>query len=81
MANDKSKTIKFQIDKVHYEVTEATLTGRQLRDQVTPPIPEDRDLLEEVHQGDDPKIGDTDVVTLHNGQKFYTAPGRINPGS
>lgn len=70
-----------QIDRVHYKVASKTLTGQQLRALPTPPIPADRDLFQVVPAGADLKIGDHDVVELHDGMRFFTAPGQINPGS
>jgi hypothetical protein len=72
---------KIQIDRVHYTVTEPALTGAQLRALPSPPIPADRDLYEVRPGQDDPLIGDDTKVTMHNGLRFFTAPGQINPGS
>ncbi|MFN7957248.1 MAG: multiubiquitin domain-containing protein [Holophagaceae bacterium] len=71
---------KIQIDRVHYEVAAPSLTGTQLRAIPTPPIGPERDLFE-VIPGGDRKIGDSDVVEIHNGQRFFTAPAHITPGS
>lgn len=72
--------INIQIDRAHYRVQTDSLTGQQLRELVTPPIPMDRDLFRVVPGGDDIKIELTTVVALHDGMRFFTAPGRINPG-
>lgn len=69
-----------QIDRVHYRVPVDVLTGQQLRELVTPPIPETRDLFRVVPAGDDEKIELTASVALHDGMRFFTAPARINPG-
>lgn len=74
------EAINIQIDRVHYRVHTDTLTGQQLRELVTPPIPMDRDLFRVVPGGDDVKIELTTVANLHNGMRFFTAPARINPG-
>lgn len=71
---------QIQIDRVHYTVHQATMTGAQLRNVPTPPIGPDRDLFEVVPGHPDRKIADTDVVQIHNGQRFFTAPALINPG-
>lgn len=73
--------INIQIDRIHYKVESKTLTGQQLRSLPAPPIPADRDLFQVVPGGPDRKIADTDVVELHDGSRFFTAPGQINPGS
>jgi hypothetical protein len=79
-AKPSDKLIKIQIDRVHYEVEQALMTGAQLRQVVTPPIAPDRDLFEVVPGASDRKITNADTVELHNGKRFFTAPGQINPG-
>lgn len=69
-----------QIDRQHYQVSVATMTGAELRQVPTPPIPADRDLFEVVPGHPDRKIEDADIVDIHNGLRFFTAPGTINPG-
>ncbi len=71
---------QIQIDRVHYTVTQATMTGTELRHVPTPPIGPDRDLFEVVPGHPDRKIEDADVVQIRNGQRFFTAPALINPG-
>lgn len=72
--------INIQIDRVHYKVSATSMTGAQLRAVPPTPIPADRDLFLVVPGGADQKIGDTDVVELRHGLRFFTAPGQINPG-
>jgi len=82
-AGEKSKDkdrYQIQIDRVHYTVTEDTLTGTALRALVTPAIGPERDLFEVVPGGTDRKIEDSDVVRMRNGLRFFTAPSHINPG-
>jgi hypothetical protein len=69
-----------QIDRVHYEVTQREMTGLQIRHIPTPPIGPDRDLFEVVPGHTDRKIGDDQVVEIHDGLRFFTAPAQINPG-
>jgi hypothetical protein len=76
----KPTTFHIQIDREHYEVHEATMTGSQLRLVPPTPIPPDRDLFEVVPGHPDRKIENDDVVEIHNGLRFFTAPGTINPG-
>lgn len=71
---------QIQIDRDHFTVTEAELTGAQLRKLPTPPIGPERDLFEVVPGGTDLKISDSQIVTMRNGLRFFTAPGHINPG-
>lgn len=77
---DKIK-IQIHIDREHFTVDVETMTGAQLRNLPTPPIGPDRDLFEVVPGGADRKIEDGTVVQLRNGQRFFTAPAHINPGS
>jgi len=56
------------------------MTGAELRQVPPTPIGPDRDLFEVVPGGTDRKIGDTDVVEIRNGIRFFTAPTQINPG-
>ncbi|HEX7802600.1 MAG TPA: multiubiquitin domain-containing protein [Pseudoxanthomonas sp.] len=75
------KHTNIQIDRVHYKVEGNRLTGQQLRDLPTPPITADRDLFLVVPGAQDRKIGADEKVELHDGMRFFTAPGHINPGS
>jgi hypothetical protein len=77
----KAHSIKIQIDRVHYDVENSEMTGAQIRQVAVPPIGPDRDLFEVVPGASDLKIGDATLVQLHNGMRFFTAPGQINPGS
>lgn len=70
-----------QIDRQHYKVEAEALTGVQLRALVAPQIPPERDLFLVVPNGTDRKIADTETVKLENGMRFFTAPGKINPGA
>jgi hypothetical protein len=80
--NDKHpKKFQVQIDRMHYTVTSEHMTGLQLRALPSPPIGADRDLFEVVPGGSDRKIGDSQVVEIRNGIRFFTAPAQINPGS
>jgi len=75
------KGYRIQIDRNHYTVTQNEMTGAELRKVPEPPISPDRDLFEVVPGGTDRKIADSDVVQIHNGQRFFTAPAQINPGA
>jgi len=74
------KHTNIQIDRVHYKVAGHHLTGQQLRDLPTPPIAADRDLFLVVPGAQDRKISADEKVDLHDGMRFFTAPGHINPG-
>ena len=82
IVSDKVKEKKFQIqiDRVHYTVTQDRMTGAELRQVPNPPIAADRDLFEVVPGSSDKKIGDSDIVDLREGIRFFTAPATINPG-
>lgn len=75
------RKINIQIDRVHYQVEVSSMTGAQLRALPAAPIPLDRDLFLVVPGGSDKKITDDESVPLHNGARFFTAPGQINPGA
>lgn len=80
-AAHRDHAINIQIDRVHYKVEAKILTGQQLRSLPATPIPSDRDLFQVVPGGPDRKIADADVVELHDGARFFTAPGQISPGA
>ncbi len=69
-----------QIDRVHYTITKAEMTGAELRHVPTPTIGPDRDLFEVVPGQPDNKVEEADVVQIHDGKRFFTAPAHINPG-
>lgn len=70
-----------QIDRVHYDVDQDHMTGEQIRHVPPTPIPADRDLYEVRPGEDDLLIGDSDVVSIRDGLRFFTAPHHINPGA
>lgn len=74
------KVFHIQIDRTHYEVLDAEMSGAQLRQVPPTPIPPERDLFEVVPGHPDRKIENDDVVAIRNGLRFFTAPGTINPG-
>lgn len=87
MTDEKSKTddrepkgFHIQIDRVHYTVFNEKMTGAELRKVPPTPIGPDRDLFEVVPGSPDRKIGDSDIVDIRNGKRFFTAPAHINPG-
>ena len=69
-----------QIDRVHYKVKQAVMTGLELRHVPPAPIGPDRDLFEVVPGGTDRKIADDENVEIRDGKRFFTAPAQINPG-
>ena len=74
------KGFRIRIDRVDYTVTEEKLSGEQLREVPSPPIPKDRDLYLVVPGHDDRKIKEDDTVEMRDGLRFFTAPNTINPG-
>ncbi|MFE7652589.1 multiubiquitin domain-containing protein [Streptomyces bottropensis] len=73
--------ITVHIDRIAYTVSRKRMTGLELRALPTPPVAPDRDLwLDRIDQ-QDKKIADDAVVQLRDGMRFFTAPGRINPGA
>ena len=79
---DKEKDkFEIHIDRVHFTVEKATMTGTELRALPTPPIGPERDLFEVVPGGTDRKIENTEAVRMRNGLRLFTAPSHINPGA
>lgn len=72
--------IIIRIDRVEYEVYERKMTGAKLRTLPSPDVAADRDLWRDVPDKRDVKVQDEDTVHLKDGMRFFTAPGRINPG-
>jgi hypothetical protein len=77
---DRPNQFNIQIDREHYKVEQAQMTGAELR--LVPPsaIPDARDLFEVVPGHPDRKIENHQSVEIRNGLRFFTAPGTINPG-
>jgi len=73
--------ITIRIDRAEYEVFHRKMTGAQLRTVPSPDVAADRDLWRDVPDKRDVKVQDEDVVHLKDGMRFFTAPGRINPGA
>lgn len=72
--------ITIKIDRLEYEVFQRKMTGAELRAVPSPDVAADRDLWRDVPDKRDIKVQDEDVVRLQDGIRFFTAPGRINPG-
>jgi len=72
--------ITITIDRHDWQVFDRKMTGASLRTVPTPDIAPDRDLWLDVPDARDRKIQDEDVVALVDRMRFFTAPGRINPG-
>jgi hypothetical protein len=77
----KPHQFHIRIDRVQYTATEEQLTGGEIRNIPDPPIGPDRDLFEVQPGKPDRQVSDTDVVEIHDGIRFFTAPSHINPGA
>lgn len=81
---DDLKAVKPQkepifIDDAKYTIEDDAITGAQLRALV--PVPDNRDLWQEVHgPKDDILIRADQQYEIKPGTHFYTAPSTINPG-
>ncbi|MGW9205714.1 multiubiquitin domain-containing protein [Embleya sp. NPDC055664] len=75
------REISIHIDRAAYTVTRKRMTGAELRAVPVPPVAADRDLWLDIVDKQDKKIADDETVRLRDGMRFFTAPGRINPGS
>lgn len=74
------KQFQIQIDRKHYTVEQATMTGAEIRQLADPDIGLDRDLFEVVPGGSDSKVDTNDTIEIRNGMRFFSAPAQINPG-
>lgn len=77
---ERQPEFHIQIDREHFAVDARSLTGAQLRQLPSPPIGPDRDLFEVVPGQPDRKIENGQLVEMHDGLRFFTAPAQINPG-
>lgn len=73
--------ITIRIDRTEYVVYKRKMTGAELRVVPSPDVAADRDLWRDVPDKRDVKVQDEDIVHLKDGMRFFTAPGRINPGA
>lgn len=81
MSPTKPTEIPITIDKRPYKAPRAEMTGTELRQIADPDIGPERDLWQVTRgPGDDVKIGDEQTVSLSPGDRFFSAPGEINPG-
>ncbi len=80
MPGQPRQEFHIQIDREHFTVSQPVLTGAQLRQLPNPPIGPDRDLFEVVPGRPDRKIANDELVEMHDGLRFFTAPAVINPG-
>ena len=78
---EEDKVYDIQIDRTHYQISRNRLTGAELRDIPTPPIPPDRDIFEVIPGRPDRKVEAEDRILVLDGLRFFTAPNTINPGS
>ncbi len=74
---------RVKIDRDQFDWRQATISGQQLRDLPNPPVAGDRDLYEEVPEGEDRIIEPTSVVNLkeHGETRFFSAPHHVTPGA
>lgn len=72
--------ITIRIDRIEYQVFKRKMTGAELRAVPSPDVAADRDLWRDVPDKRDVKVQDEDAIRLADGTRFFTAPGRINPG-
>jgi hypothetical protein len=74
--------IPITIDKKPYKAPKPIMTGAELRQLADPHIGDDLDLWHVMRgPGDDTKVGDEQPVELAEGDRFYSAPRKINPGA
>lgn len=73
--------VQIQIDHDKFRVPIGSITEAQLRALPEPDLAPDRDLWEDRPGHRDRKILPGEVVEVRDGQRFFTAPGQINPGT
>jgi hypothetical protein len=76
----KADEIAISIDASSYSLAAQTLTGAQLRELPSPPIPFDRDLFLVAEGGEDRLVESEEVIELRQGTSFFTVPRTIMPG-
>jgi hypothetical protein len=70
------------IDRQPYKLADPNITGAALRQTAKPPIGEERSLWRAIAgPGDDEEIGDTAAIVAKPGDRFFSVPRTINPGS
>lgn len=81
MSPGKPAEIPITIDKRPYKAPKPEMTGGELRQLADPDIGPERDLWQVTRgPGDDFKIANDHTVTVSPGDRFFSAPGEINPG-
>jgi hypothetical protein len=76
------EAVPIYIDRVEYKLPSHHSTGVELRETPKPPVPEDRDLWQEMDGPiDDELIRPEGHYEVKDWTHFYTAPRTINPGS
>lgn len=73
--------VTIHLDREAFEVYDRKITGAGLRVLPSPDVAVDRDVWLDVPDRRDRKVQDEDVIPLQDGMRFFTAPGRINPGA
>ena len=77
----KPKSFTIRIDRIEYQWQDEKITGAQLRQLPEGSISSDRDIFQVIPGDSDLLIKDDDSVVVHDGLRFFTAPGTINPGN
>jgi len=70
--SDDQPPYRIRLNSVDYDVTATELSGRQLRELPTPPIPHSDDLFEELPDGSDRQIDNDYKVEMYTGKVLYT---------
>lgn len=63
-----------EIDGEKYEWPDEKITGAQLRQLASPPIPPDRELFQGTTSKPGERIKDDDTIAVHNGLEIFTKP-------
>lgn len=74
------RQIEIVLDRKTYEVPGWHITDSALRALPTPPIGDNREIWHDVEDAPDDPIMPGESVEIHRGDRFFSAPKRINPG-
>jgi len=73
--------ITIYLDRKQYRVCDGDLTEDELRRLPNPPVPDDREIWRDVPDAQDEPVEPGQTIHVSNGDRFFTAPRTINPGS
>lgn len=76
-----ARKVTIELDRAKFRVPAGTITETELRNLPAPPVAENREILREDDHDEDQPLGPNEIVEIKEGDRFFTAPRRINPGA